>query len=52
MIIAIHIDINDNDNNNDIMKLEYRIPGLRSPANSRRPPEMFGDLCNNRTIFL
>ena len=28
-------------------ELQYRIPRLHSPANSRRLPEMLGDSCNN-----
>ena len=33
-------------------ELEYRIPRLHSPANSRRFPEISGDVCKNKTIFL
>ena len=33
-------------------ELEYRIPRLHSPVNSRRFPEIFGDLCKNKTSFL
>ena len=36
----------------DKRQLEYRIPGLHSPVNSQRFPEMFGDLCTNKTGFL
>ena len=32
-------------------ELEYRIPRLHSPVNSRRFPETFGDVCN-KTGFL
>ena len=31
------------------LELEYRIPRLHSPVNSRRFPESFGDLCYVRT---
>ena len=33
-------------------ELEYRIPRLHYPINSRRFPEIFGDLCKNKTSFL
>ena len=33
-------------------ELEYRIPRLHSPANSRRLPEIFGDFYKNKTGFL
>ena len=33
-------------------ELEYRIPRLHSPVNTRRFPEIFGDFCKNETIFL
>ena len=35
-----------------IIKLEYRIPRLHSPVNSRRFPEISGDVCKNKTSFL
>ena len=33
-------------------ELEYRIPRLHSPVNSRRSPETFEDFCKNKTSFL
>ena len=33
-------------------ELEYRIPRLHSPVNSRRFPETFGDFCKTKTTFL
>ena len=33
-------------------ELEYRIPRLHSPVNSRRFLEIFRDLCKNKTICL
>ena len=33
-------------------EVEYRIPRLHSPGNSRRFPEMFRDLCKNKRSFL
>ena len=33
-------------------ELEYRIPRLHSPANSRRLPETSEDFCNNKTSFV
>ena len=39
----------------DNRELEYRIPRLHSPANSRdvqRFSEMFGDLCKNKPSFM
>ena len=33
-------------------ELEYRIPRLHSPVDSRRFPEIFGDFCKNKTSFL
>ena len=32
--------------------MENRIPRLHSPVNSRRIPEVFEDLCENKTGFL
>ena len=33
-------------------ELEYRIPRLHSPENSRRFPEIFGYVCKNKASFL
>ena len=33
-------------------ELEYGIPRLHSPVNSRRFPDIFGDFCENKTVFL
>ena len=33
-------------------EVEYRIPRLHYPVNSRRFPETFGDFCRNETSFL
>ena len=36
----------------DRRELEYRIPRLHSPANSRRLPETFEDFSKNKTTLL
>ena len=33
-------------------ELEYRIPRLHPPVNSRRSPDIFGGLCKNNRILL
>ena len=33
-------------------ELEYRIPRLHSPENSRRLPEIFEDVCKNKPSFM
>ena len=33
-------------------ELKYRIPRLHHPENFRRFPEVFGDVCKNKTSFL
>ena len=35
-----------------VRELEFRVPRLRSPVNSRRSPETLGDFCESKPILL